>query len=92
MVIFVINYFSVVTFKSERDAPISTDVDSPGSGPIAAQFVQPEPGQVHVLRLGGCVEPAENETKPLCVGWLYSGGTAGLEKSSKAFVLEAPDH
>lgn len=92
MIIFVINPLGIFASKTEGDAPIATHCDRPRTGPISAQFVQPESWQVHILRCCGGMESTEDETKSLRMDSLYSGRGARLEESGKALVFEAPNH
>jgi hypothetical protein len=54
--------------------------------------MQSKPWQIHILRLDGHMEPAENEAELLCMVRPDSGSTASLEESGQSLVLEASDH
>ena len=64
MIVFIIHGHGVLRFKSKGNAPIPTDIDSPGPGSISFQFVQPEAWKIHVLRLSRGMESAEHQTEP----------------------------
>jgi len=50
MIVFIVHVLGILTFEAKGDAPISTDIYSPRSGPISFQFVKPKAGKPHVLR------------------------------------------
>jgi hypothetical protein len=46
-----IDVFNVRAFKPENDPPVGPDNDTPKSGIVALELVQPETWQVHILGL-----------------------------------------
>jgi len=51
-----------------------------------------KPWQIHIFNVMGCIEPAEDKSKLLGVGCLYTRGAARVEEFSQSFVLEASYH
>lgn len=51
-----------------------------------------QPGQVHVLRLPGCMKPAEDQAQPHGVLGLDALDASAQEEGLETLVFEAPDH
>lgn len=92
MIIFIVHDLSVLTFESKGDAPISTDINSPGTGSISFQLVKSKAGKIHILRLSRSVESAKYQTELFGMKGLNSGDTSGFEEAPQALMLEAPNH
>lgn len=81
MVIFIVYDFDVLAFEAKLNPPISTDTNSPGSGPISFQLVKPKAWKAHILRLSGSMKAAEYQTEPFLVLGLNSRSVSGFEEA-----------
>jgi len=59
MIIFIVDNLDIVACKLKCNPPVPADINSPGSGSITLQFVQPKSWQVHIFWLPGGMQAAE---------------------------------
>ena len=92
MIVFIVHALGVLPLEAKGDAPISTDIYSPRIGSTSFQFVEPQAGKIHVLRLTGSIEPTEYETESIHMMRCDSGDTSRFEETPEAPMLETPNH
>ena len=92
MIVFIVHGHGVLRFKSKSNAPVSTDIDSPSSGSISFQFVQPEAGKIHVLWLPRRMESAKYQTEPFRMRVRDSCEASRFEEAFQPLMPEASNH
>ena len=92
MAVQAVNINSVAFLKAEDNPPVGPHRYCPEARTIAFQLMQPEPGQVHVLRSSGRIEPREDipPDQPMC--GMNAAFVSLLEKASERPASEAPYH
>jgi len=92
VIILVIHVHSVLAFEAKRNAPVTTDSDSPGAAALALELVQVEPWQIHILRRSRRMKAAQNQTNALSLICLDSGARVTEKESLETAMPESPDH
>lgn len=92
MIILVIHVHSIFALEAKRDAPVTTDTDSPGAAALALELMQVEPGQIHILRRLRRMKAAQNQTNAFSVSCLDSGARVTEKESLETAMPECPDH
>jgi hypothetical protein len=69
MVVLMVHEYRVLTFEAERDSPVAANGHGPVALELASQRMQPQTGQVDVLRRGrGASRPSTNRNRAACSG------------------------
>ena len=80
MVVKVIEQDYVMPFELEDHSPVAAHVHCPKAGKLTFQFMQSQPGKVHVSRFCNNIQPCEDKPQPISMLCLYSGFVACLEE------------
>jgi hypothetical protein len=91
----VVNQFdikSILSLKTENDAPISSDGHGPEAPQIAFERMEPVAGEVERLRSRGLIEAAQNVLHIFPQIRPYPAPVALLMKPFQAAMIEAPNH
>ena len=67
-------------FELEDHSPVAAHVHCPKAGKLTFQFMQSQPGKVHVSRFCNNIQPCEDKPQPISMLCLYSGFVACLEE------------
>jgi len=92
VVVPVVHQNCIVTFETERQAPVSADLDSPMSGKLLVQRVQVPAGNVHSPWTDSAIQRRQLESKLFCMGRIDAGSGAIFEKLFEPRVPEGLDH
>lgn len=82
----------VLTFKFERQAPVSAHADCPVISKVASETMEPPSGGIHVFGPLGIVKREQLQAKLIRMLWLDAGFRSCLKEPFQATVAEAPDH
>jgi rubredoxin len=91
MVVLVVHAVYVISFPTERDAPVAAHLYGPRALPGAAQFVKIQARQVHIARARRRVQTAEDQPEPVGVFRLNSRLGPGGEVPFESFVPKPLD-
>ena len=91
MVVFIIDAFSILPSKTERDAPVAADLDGPGGLPSTLQLVKFQARQIQVAGVSRGMQPAENQSESVGMLRLDPTLVAGGEEAFEPFVPKALD-
>jgi len=88
----IIDINGVIVLEAENHAPVRPYGHGSKPREFAFEPVEPETGQVHILRRGGRIQPGENIPDRVPVLGADTAFIAAFEKPLQRPALETPDH
>jgi hypothetical protein len=92
VIILIVHEDRVLTFKPERQAPVSADADCPVISELAGEAMKSPPRSIHIFRPLGIVKREQLQAKLVAVLCLNAGLRPHLKELFQATVAEALDH
>ena len=91
MVVLVVYAIYVLSYTSERNAPVAAHRHRPRALSGATEFVEIQAGQVHIARAGRGVQTAQDEAEAVSMLWLNPGLGANSKEPLNSFVPKPLD-